>query len=241
MKEIVHKFGGTSLADAKCFAAIKTLLSGENEIIIALMAANAFLTTPLSLEQLVHYGLLAEKLASGEWHADNIIPCICRGMTLIKSIQPLNIIQLPLPDIYCVIIHPHLQVATLDARKVLQTTIPLSDFVKQPSNLATFIVALYENNRALLQQSLQDVIIEPQRAHFVPKFQQIKTAALANGALSMSFSGSGPSLFAFAGQLKQAEIISHAMREILTAEQIKTDCWISRINRLPATLINHRG
>jgi homoserine kinase len=35
-----------------------------------------------------------EKLASGVKHADNIAPCIYGGVTLIRSIFPLDIIEL---------------------------------------------------------------------------------------------------------------------------------------------------
>ncbi|HEV2614367.1 MAG TPA: homoserine kinase [Gammaproteobacteria bacterium] len=199
--------------------------------VAALVAFNKFLTTPLSTHQLLHYALLGEALVSGQPHADNIAPCIFGGLTLITSRDPIEIIQLPIPDIYCVLVHPHLHVSTKQARKILTPTILLNDHVMQSANLAGFISALYENNLTLLQKSLSDILIEPQRAQFVPGFYKIKEAALKAGALGMSFSGSGPSLFAFAKNKVDAEKIGKAMQDQLKQTHILSDYWISRISK----------
>lgn len=202
--------------------------------VAALVAFNAFLLSPLSTYELAQYALLGEELASGQAHADNIVPCIFGGLTLIHAINPIEIIQLPILDLYCVLVHPHLHVSTMQARKILKNELPLKDYVKQSANLAAFVSALYTNNFSLLQKSLTDVLIEPQRAQFVPRFYNIKKAALEAGALGMSFSGSGPSLFAFAKHKNDAEIISKAMQEQLQHEKIDSDVWISRISKTAA-------
>ena len=199
--------------------------------VAALVACNAFLTTPLSSEQLAQYALLGEELASGQQHADNIVPCIFGGLTLTHSLNPIEVVQLPIPDVYCVLTHPHLHISTEQARKILKSELPLKDYVKQSANLAAFISALYSNNISLLQKSLTDVLIEPQRAQFVPGFYKMKQAVLEAGALGVSFSGSGPSIFAFAKDNSCAVEISKVMREQLKNENIDSDCWISRISK----------
>ncbi len=199
--------------------------------VAALTACNAFLTTPLSSLELAHYALLGEELVSGQQHADNIVPCIFGGLTLTLSINPIEVVQLPIPDVYCVLVHPHLHVSTLHARNMLKSELPLKEYVKQSAHLAGFIAALYSNDMSLLQKSLTDVLIEPQRAALVPGFYKIKNAALEAGALGVSFSGSGPSLFALAKHQRDAEKISKVMREKLQGENINSDCWISRISK----------
>lgn len=199
--------------------------------VAALIACNAFLTTPLSYYELAHYALLGEELTSGQQHADNIVPCIFGGLTLTLSLNPIEVVHLPIPDVYCVLVHPHLHVSTIQARKILKSELPLRDYVKQSAHLAAFIAALYTNNMSLLQKSLTDVLIEPQRAAFVPGFYKIKKAALEAGALGVSFSGSGPSIFALAKHKRDAEKIGKVMREQLQAENINSDCWISRISK----------
>lgn len=198
--------------------------------VAALVACNTFLTTPLSAHELAQYALLGEELASGQQHADNIVPCIFGGLTLIRSLDPIEVIQLPVPDLHCVLIHPHLHISTMQARKILKSELPLKDYVKQSANLGAFIAAIYTNNFSLLKKSMTDILIEPQRAQFVPGFYKIKEAALTAGAIGVSFSGSGPSLFAFAKNKQDADGISKAMREQLSSQHIASDAWISRIS-----------
>lgn len=211
--------------------------------IAALIACNAFLDPPLSKLELAQYALLGEEVASGQPHADNIIPCLFGGLTLIRSINPMEVIQLPIPNIYCALIHPHLQVQTRVARNILKQKLNLKDHVKQSANLASFIVALYQKDISLLQKSLTDVLIEPQRAQFVPGFYKIKAAALEAGALGLSFSGSGPSIFAFATHKNKAKAINLAIQSHLKSEGITSSCWISRISPADAhiTQVIKRG
>ncbi len=198
--------------------------------VAAVVACNAFLNTALSRQQLAEYALIGEAVASGTAHADNIVPALWGGLTLIKSAHPIEVVQLPIPDVFYVCVHPHLHVATEQARKILQEQVPLTEMVKQTANLATVIAALYEKDLNLLQTSLADLLIEPQRAKFVPGFYQVKEAAMQAGALGMSFSGSGPSLFALARSKAAAEIIAAEMRSALKNNNIESDYWISRIN-----------
>lgn len=202
--------------------------------VAALVACNAFLTNPLSLEELAWFALFGEEVASGDAHPDNIIPCLFGGLTLIQSQNPIKVVKLPVPELYCVLIHPHLQVATREARVSLDKNIALTAYVQQSANLASFIAALYEHDHRLLQQSMNDSLIEPQRAKFVPEFYKIKDAALQAGALGMSFSGSGPSMFAFAKTETEARNIASAMRLPLQRANIQSDCWISPIGKQAA-------
>lgn len=202
--------------------------------VAALIACNAFLNPPLSKIELAQYALLGEEVASGQQHADNIIPCIFGGLTLIRSVNPTEVIPLPIPDIYCALIYPHLRVQTREARKILKQELSLQDHIKQSANLASFIVALYEKDMHLLQQSLSDILIEHQRAAFVPGFYKIKEAALQAGALGLSFSGSGPSIFAFAQHKNEAESINLTMQSHLKSEGITSSCWTSRISQAEA-------
>lgn len=205
--------------------------------VAALVACNAFLTKPLSLHELAQYALLGEELASGQQHADNIVPCLFGGMTLIHAMQPIAIVQLPIPKVYCVLIHPHLHVSTMQARKLLQQSVSLTDYVKQSANLAAFIAALYTQDLELLQTSMTDVLIEPQRAQLIPGFYQVKSAAMAAGAMSMAISGSGPSLFAFAKDKSTAEAISKAMCAEFGKQNIAADSWLAPISQQAARVL----
>lgn len=198
--------------------------------VAALVALNAFFKKPLSKNELAQYALYGEKIACGQMHADNIVPCLYGGMTLIHSSHPIEVIPLPPPDLSCVIIHPHLRVDTKDARQALKEELKLNCYVKQSANLASFIAALYRNDLPLLKKSTIDMIIEPQRAQFVPKFYDVKKAAIEAGAFAVSFSGSGPSMFAFAEDKSHTNSIAQAMQEKFIANGIVSDYWITSLN-----------
>lgn len=205
--------------------------------VASLVAFNHFLCKPLSNEQLAYYALFGEELASGQKHADNVVPCIYGGVTLTRSIDPIEVIRLPAPDLQCIIVHPHLTVETKAARGILKPDVCMRDFVAQTANLASFIAALYTNDMSLLGRSLNDVVIEPQRAHLVNGFYAVKELAYESGALACSFSGSGPTMFALSETLADAKKIAAQMVAGFEKLGIKTDWWISPINKNGAHVI----
>src|ERR1035437_599868 len=81
------------------------------------VAANHLLGNIFSKEDLVRFAMAGEKLASGVKHADNISPCIYGGITLIRSIFPLDIIALPAPPMYVSVVHPQIELKTSNARE----------------------------------------------------------------------------------------------------------------------------
>ena len=56
----------------------------------AAVAANYLLGNIFSSDEVVQFAMNGEKLASGVKHADNIAPCILGGISLIRSIRPLE-------------------------------------------------------------------------------------------------------------------------------------------------------
>ncbi len=96
----------------------------------AVVGANMLLDNRFSKEELVQFAMFGEKVASGVKHADNIAPCIYGGITLIRSIFPLDIIALPSPNLYVTIVHPQIEVRTADARAILKQKVSLKDAIK---------------------------------------------------------------------------------------------------------------
>ena len=84
---------------------------------------------------------------------------------------------------------------------------------------------------ALVGRSLEDVMIEPQRAKLIPMFYEVKEAAMKAGALGCSISGAGPSIFAFSEGKETAEKVSTAMKKAFHAVGIKTNAFVSTINQ----------
>lgn len=195
--------------------------------VAALIAFNDFLTAPLPLCEIAKYALLGEAFVSGHGHLDNIIPCLFGGLTLSYQQDSLLPLQLPTASLYCALIHPHLEVSTQAARALLSPNLSLKNHVTQSAYLGAFITGLHRQDYTLLAQSLHDVIIEPQRAHLVPGFYDVKNAALKAGALGASLSGSGPSIFALCQTRDIAEQARAAMDEQFQQRDINTDSWVS--------------
>lgn len=204
----------------------------------AVVAANCLLGSPMSRIQLVPFALEGERAACGAAHADNAAPSILGGFVLIRSYHPLDVIELSAPaDLCAAVVHPNFEVRTADARKVLRQQIQLKDAVTQWANIAGLMVALQRADLALLERSLRDVIVEPQRSLLIPGFEAARTAALAEGAIGFSLSGSGPSVFSFARSLQHATCIGNAVLRAFQSIGISGEVFVSRINRQGAQIL----
>jgi len=161
----------------------------------AVVAANRLLNDRFDKENLVRFAMNGEKLASGVKHADNIAPCIYGGVTLIRSIFPLDIVALTAPTLFVTIVHPQIEVRTADARSILKQKVLLKDAIKQWGNIAGLVAGLLQSDYELIGRSLEDVLIEPVRSILIPGFDLIKQKSKDAGALGGGISGSGPSIF----------------------------------------------
>lgn len=206
--------------------------------VAALVALNSLLKKPAPLESLAKTAIEGEAMVSGSPHADNVVPCLYGGMTLTRSMDPLHVIQLPIPNLYAVIVHPQLRVDTRDARAVLPAAFPLKIYIQQSANLASFISALYQEDFTLLKTCLTDVLIEPKRSPLIKGFDRVKKSALEHGALGASLSGSGPSVFALAKDALDAKAIQQTMIDAFSAESVKSKGWICKISKKGAAPCN---
>ncbi len=204
----------------------------------ALVAANALLDVSLSKDVLLKYALMGEYVASGSAHPDNVAPCLYGGLTLVSAIDPIATISIPFPaEIICVLVHPHIRLDTRVSRSVLKPEIPMTAFVRQSANLAGFIAGCFQKDLKQIAKSLQDVIVEPQRAALIPGFHSVKKAAIQAGALGCSISGSGPSIFAWTKNSEVAAKVRNAMMGSLKNENVEADSWISPVSQQGARLI----
>lgn len=192
---------------------------------------NQLLDNPLNKEELIAFALKGEALASGAEHADNLAPVLYGGFTLVKSCNPVKILQLPTPDdLFAVIIHPQIEIKTSDARNILPKHVPLNDAITQWCNVGSLVHALHTSDYNLLSQSLVDVVIEPHRKRLIPHFEDLKSQALENGALGCGISGSGPSVFALAKGKDKAQNVSNAFDKVFLESGIEYHIYVSPIN-----------
>jgi homoserine kinase len=205
--------------------------SSAASAVAAVAAANLLAGEPLSLRDLLPFTMEAERVACGSAHADNVAPALLGGFVLIRSYDPLDLVQLPVPaGLSCAVVHPHTELRTEDARRVLKKEIRLSDAIRQWGNLAALVAALYNGDLQLLGRSLQDVVAEPARSFLIPGFSAVKAAAREAGALGCSISGSGPSVFALCASPEVSARAGQAMSEAFRTAGLASDLYLSAVN-----------
>ncbi|WP_299117134.1 homoserine kinase [uncultured Winogradskyella sp.] len=192
---------------------------------------NELLGRPLDKTELTKYALKGEALASQSEHADNLAPTIFGGFTLVRSVNPVDVLQLPTPnDLFATLIHPQIEIKTSISRAILPKTVDLKSAITQWSNVGSLVHALHTNDYEILSKSLKDVIVEPHRKQMIPHFDAIKKAALESGALGCGISGSGPSIFALSKGKENAESVEKAFRNIYSKTDIEYNTFVSKIN-----------
>lgn len=197
----------------------------------AVFAINALLRNPLEKRELLQFAVLGESIASGAIHADNVAPSLLGGMTLVRDSETLDVHRIFTPKgLYATVIYPKVEVLTKEARAILKPEVPLKSMVKQSANLGAFVLGMFNSDFDLIKRSLQDVVIEPQRAQLIPHFFDVKNAALTEGVLGCSISGSGPSIFALSQNSLVAEKAGEAMKKVYEKAKIECELYISPIN-----------
>ena len=196
----------------------------------AVFAANKLLGSPFGNEDLIRFAMFGEKVASGVKHADNITPCLLGGVTLIRSIHPLDIISLSAPELFITVVHPQIEVRTADARQILKKEVPLKQAIKQWGNIAGLVAGLMQGDHALIGRSLEDVIIEPVRSILIPGFEETKRRSLEAGALGGGISGSGPSIFMLSKDEKTAAAVEQEMKIVYSAIGIEYKTYLTKLN-----------
>jgi len=192
---------------------------------------NAYLDFPLTKPEILKFCTEGEQIADGSFHADNVGPSLLGGFILLRDNATLDYKKIHCPiGLSAVIIYPHVKVLTKDSRAILSDTVMLDTFIKQSGNLASFVAAMYTSDFDLIKRSLEDFVIEPQRAKLIPNFYDMKKIALDEGALGFSISGAGPSMFALCNNSLIAENILEKGKELYTNSKIESTCFISNIN-----------
>ena len=203
----------------------------------AVVGANYLLGNIFSKDDLVRFAMNGEKVASGVKHADNIAPCIFGGVTLVRSIFPLEIVALPSPELFVTIVHPQIEVRTADARSILRQKVLLKDAIKQWGNIAGLVAGLMKSDYDLIGRSLEDVIIEPVRSILIPGFDALKLSCKKAGALGGGISGSGPSIFMLSKTEEIAKAVEKEMHELYTEMNLPHHTYVTNINQSGVEII----
>ena len=195
--------------------------------VATLVAANAVLDTPVTREILYQSALDGESLASGARNGDNVGPMLYGGL-VIASLDRVIPVPTP-PTLHCVLVHPDFEIETRYTRQLLKASYPLTDIVRQTTNLAMVLTGCFRNDMSLIRAGLSDHLVEPRRAPLILGFERIKHTALNANALGVGISGAGPSVFAWFATESEAKEAVEPMRRVFDDYGIASNAWVSPV------------
>ena len=203
----------------------------------AVVAANHLLNNHFTKNQLVEFAMYGEELAGGSKHADNVTPCIYGGICLIRSNDPLDIIELNAPEFFVTVVHPQIEIKTSEARAILPKEILLKDAVIHWGNVAGLVAGFMKYDYGLIGNSLKDNLIEPYRSKLIPGFNEVKICSYSAGAIGGGISGSGPSIFMLSTSMEIAKNIEKEMARIYQDLNIDFKTYVTEINTKGVSII----
>jgi homoserine kinase len=225
-------------ADFGCKVWIKKMMpsgsglgSSAASAVAGVYAINMLCNEKLTKHEMLPFLLNAEKAACDAAIADNVAASLFGGFILVRSYEPLDVIQIPVPEeLWCAVINPDVIVLTKEAREILPKEIPLSISLRQSANVGGLMVGLLRGDYDLIGRSLVDYIAEPHRSKLIPGFYEMKEAAINAGALGSSISGSGPSVFALCKGKEIADKVGIAMKNVMIDLNINAEVYVSKVN-----------
>jgi len=191
-------------------------------------AAALAMDAKASPEEIMTAALEGEMFVSGR-HLDNIAPITLGGLVLSRSIEPIDAIPLKVPDHWSVaLITPRVRIETKQARAILPLQWDRASWIQQMANTTALVAAFANGDGALARRALDDLYAEPRRAPMIPRFAEVKRAALDAGAFGCSISGSGPTIFAIVDTVTSRPVLD-AMRKALG--DVESESRIAEIAR----------
>jgi len=198
--------------------------------VAAAAAVNALLPEPLATAELLPFALAGERVSCDPPPWDNVVAALFGGLVLVARERPAKVHRLPVPaGIVSLLFHPPAQTETRAARGLLKAEVPMRTAVEHSRRLAAFVAGCAAGDPALIRAGLEDILVEPQRAHLLPALAAVKATALSVGALGCSFSGSGPSVFAWA-LAADADAVAAAMAAAFRSEGLEATAYRASVD-----------
>ena len=70
-----------------------------------------------------------------------------------------------------------------------------TNVIKNISNASTVVAGFALKDTKMVAKGINDLIVEPSRKHLIPGYELVKPNALKEGALAVTISGAGPSMY----------------------------------------------
>ena len=156
------------------------------------VAANALCGNILSQRRML------EICARLDGHPDNVLPALLGGATagVMTEGGGVEYVRCEPSGIYCALATPDFPLETQKARAALPDTYSRADCVYSLSRAVLAFGAFATRNTDALR-AIGDKLHEPYRAPLIKGYDEVRSAFMRSGALSVCISGAGPSALAF--------------------------------------------
>jgi len=202
------------------------------------IAINELFKLKLSKTEIVNYATYGELKIAGSGHADNTSASIFGGFTIVKSYDPLEIINIIPPDNLeiCIVI-PDIYInkrKTEYARSVIPKEVNIEKVTKNIGNATSLVYGMMNNNIKIIGESMFDNIVEPARAFLIPGYKKVRDMAIKSGAVGVAISGAGPSMIALLDKTKKdSNKIGEQMVAAFKSEGIKAEYYVTKVGDGP--------
>jgi homoserine kinase len=167
--------------------------SSAAAIIAGLMAADHLYELALGKDEIYRHAVELEG------HPDNVAAALYGGIALCP--RPDDGGELPAPvrleppeGVEPVLVVPHDEVSTADARAALPAQVSMADAVANVAAASQLALGIERSDLALIGRGLADRVHQPHRAHLFPRSIELVEGATELGAIGASISGAGPAV-----------------------------------------------
>jgi homoserine kinase len=179
------------------------------------LATSHFFGHSASQKELVDWALEGESAVAG-MHLDNIAPCVTGGLALsfFESGKPFLRSYPCSSRLFLTLVTPRMRIETRAAREILPSEVSREIYLQGLARAVGVATAFQNADFELLKASLEDPFAVPLRKALIPNFDKARKVALESGALRLSISGSGPTLFAVSERLDIAQLVSERVSQV---------------------------
>jgi homoserine kinase len=197
---------------------------------------NCMFSLKLDNIELIRFAAKGEVASAGVEHADNVSAAICGDFVIVKSYNPVEIVNLKSPpDMEVCVAFPHMTMPankTEKARSVVPKQVPTSKLISNVGKAAALASGFATGNVDQIGKSMIDAVVEPARADLVPGYQQVRENALRAGACGVAISGAGPAMIAIVNKKKaDARAVADAMKQGFEAAGFSATAFATRPGR----------
>ena len=156
------------------------------------------------------------KAAELEGHPDNVAAALYGGFVICaEDASGVTATRLDPPQgVEGVVVIPHEQVPTDEARNAIPEQVPLTDAVANISAASELVLGIQRSDLTLISRGLSDRLHQPHRAHLYPRSMEIVQEAPRMGAIGATISGAGPTVLVWTFWQSTGEVMKKLTQRV---------------------------